>query len=125
MDEETKNWPIADEFATEFDAIKYKFEAHPLPLYHHDHLVQPQHANEILNGAIVEVQFSIQHWHIKQFDSFQATPHKITILKLGPIHVPSGYKRPNPDEDSKASEEPVQKKACHNEEASSSKLTED
>ncbi|KAG1802346.1 uncharacterized protein BJ212DRAFT_1304883 [Suillus subaureus] len=77
MDEETKNWLILDDFAKDFNTIKYKFAAHPLPLYHNDHLVQPEHANEILNGAIVEVQFHIQHWHIKEFDSFQATAEKI------------------------------------------------
>jgi hypothetical protein len=110
MDDETKNWPIPDQFANEFDAIKYKFEAHPLPLYHDDHLVQPQHANEILNGAIVEVQFGIQHWHIKNIDTFQATPHKVTILKLGPIHVPSNYKRPNPSGDTDIAGQPKSKK---------------
>lgn len=98
MDDETKNWPIPDEFGTEFDTLKYSMRANPLPLYHDNHLVDPVHANEIMNGAMVEVQFSVQHWHIREYDTFQATAEKISILKLGPIHVPSHYKRANPEE---------------------------
>jgi hypothetical protein len=48
---------------------------------------------------MVEVQFGIQHWHIKDADTFQATPEKVTILKLGPIHALSNCKWPNPSGD--------------------------
>ncbi|KAG1855001.1 hypothetical protein F4604DRAFT_1801170 [Suillus subluteus] len=102
MDEETKkNWPIPDDFALDFDALKHDnmVAARLLPLYHEGYLVEPAHANQIMNGAIVEVQFSIQHWRIKNFDSFQATAEKMTVLRLGPIHVPSHYKHANPDEE--------------------------
>ncbi|KAG1866011.1 hypothetical protein F4604DRAFT_1683003 [Suillus subluteus] len=99
MDDETKNWPIPDNFAEEFDGLKYKMAAQPLPLYYKDHLVEPAYANQIMNGAIVEVQLTIQHWRIQDFDSFQALAEKVTILRLGPIHVPSHYKRPNPDKE--------------------------
>ncbi|KAG1873910.1 hypothetical protein F4604DRAFT_1765818 [Suillus subluteus] len=119
MDEETRNWPIPDKLVRDFDALKYKFEAHPLPLYHEDHLVQPVHANKILNGAMVEVQFHIQHWRIKDIDSFQATPQKVTIVKLGPIRVPANYKRRIGDEDE---EQPESKRTRLNAEASTSKV---
>ncbi|KAG1836947.1 hypothetical protein DFJ58DRAFT_734644 [Suillus subalutaceus] len=119
MDEETRDWPIPDELVKEFDALKYKFEVHHLPLYHEDHLVQPIHANEILNGAMVEVQFHIQHWRIKDIDSFQATPQRVTVLKLGPIRVPSNYKRRMEDEDT---EQPEAKRTHLNAEAGTSKV---
>ncbi|KAG1859733.1 hypothetical protein F4604DRAFT_1684490 [Suillus subluteus] len=99
MDDETKNWPIPDDFTEEFDALKYKMAVQPSPLYYEDHLVEPAYTNQIMNGAIVEVQLTIQHWCIQDFDSFQATAEKVTILRLGPIHVPSHYKRLNPNEE--------------------------
>lgn len=119
MDEETRNWPIPDEFVAEFDDLKYNFEACPLPLFHDGHLVEPSMANEVMNGAIVEVQFHIHQWHIQQFDSFQANVEKIVILKPAPIHHTSGYKRPH----SKTTDnsEPDVKKTRHNPKASSSK----
>ncbi|KAG2029674.1 hypothetical protein BDR03DRAFT_1018094 [Suillus americanus] len=117
IDEGTKNWPIPDNFVKEFDILKYKFKAHPLPLYHDNHLIQPVHANEILNGAMVEVQFQIHHWCIKDFDSFQATPQKVTILKLGPIHIPSNYKRPIENKD--AGQIESKRARCENEASTS------
>ncbi|KAG1725058.1 uncharacterized protein EDB91DRAFT_1087240 [Suillus paluster] len=119
MDDETKNWPIPDEFAHDFDGLKYSMAAELLPLYHEGHLVEPRHANQIINGAIVEVQFSIQHWRIKDFDSFQATAQKVTVLRLGPVHIPSNYKRANPEAD--LDEQPKTKKPRYNAEAGSSK----
>jgi hypothetical protein len=115
MDEATKNWPIPDDFSHDFDALKYTMQAVPLPLYHDNHLVDPVHANEIINGALVEVQFTIQHWHIKDYDTFQATAEKINILKLGPIHVPSNYKHANPSGDSTVPGQPDTKKARYEE----------
>ncbi|KAG2113590.1 uncharacterized protein F5147DRAFT_789267 [Suillus discolor] len=98
MDEETRNWPVPDQFASEFDEIKYNYQVIPLPLYHDGHLVEPSMANEAINGAIVEVQFHIHHWKIKQFDSFQANVEKVEILCPGPVHHTSSYKRPRPKE---------------------------
>jgi hypothetical protein len=119
MDAETRDWPIPDELSKEFNILKYKYKANPLPLYHEDQLVKPIHANEVLNNVMVEVQFRIQHWKIKDFDSFQATPQKVTILKLGPIRVPANYKRPIGDEDV---EQPELKRTHLDEEASTSKV---
>ncbi|KAG1751262.1 uncharacterized protein EDB91DRAFT_1243529 [Suillus paluster] len=119
MDDETKNWPILDEFAHDFDRLKYSMAAELLPLYHEGHLVEPRHANQIINSAIVEVQFSIQHWCIKDFHSFQATAQKVTVLRLGPVHIPSNYKHANPEAD--LEEQPKTKKTRYNAEAGSSK----
>ncbi|KAG1720435.1 hypothetical protein EDB19DRAFT_1835988 [Suillus lakei] len=99
MDEETNNWAIPDDFSKDFNTLKYRMKADPLPLYHENHLINPMHMNKIISSALVEVQFSLQHWHIKDYDTFQATAQKITILKLGAIHVPSNYKCPNPSGD--------------------------
>ncbi|KAG1734056.1 uncharacterized protein EDB91DRAFT_1251101 [Suillus paluster] len=119
MDDETKNWLIPDEFAHNFDGLKYSMAAEPLPLYHEGHLVEPRHANQIINGTIMEVQFSIQHWCITDFNSFQATAQKVTVLRLGPIHIPSNYKHANPEAD--LDEQPKMKKLRYNAEAGSSK----
>ncbi|KAG1823892.1 uncharacterized protein BJ212DRAFT_1296414 [Suillus subaureus] len=120
MDEETRDWPIPDELLKEFDILKYKFKAHPFPLYHENHLVQPVHANEIINSTMVEVQFHIQHWQIKDIGSFQATPEKVTILKLGLIRVLSNYKCPIEEEDNA---EQLELKRMHlNDKASTSKV---
>lgn len=119
MDEETRNWPIPDQFVAKFDDLKYNYEACPLPLFHDGHLVEPSMANEVMNGAIVEVQFNIHQWHIQQFDSFQANVEKVVILRPSLTHHTSRYKRPlskTTDDD-----EPKAKKTHYNAEASSSK----
>ncbi|KAG2107119.1 hypothetical protein BD769DRAFT_1393040 [Suillus cothurnatus] len=120
MDEETHNWPIPDQFVTEFDMLKYNFQATPLPLFHDGHLVEPSMANEIMSGAIVEVHFGIHQWRIQQFDSFQASVERIVILRPAPRHHTSAYKRPH----SKTTDdkEPEVKKTRYNAEASSSKI---
>jgi hypothetical protein len=118
MDEQTKNWPIPDEFATELDAIKYTFRADHLPVFYEGNPIMPMDVNDILNGAIVEVQFTMRHWRIQAYDSFQATPHKITVLRLGPYHHKSNYKRANPND---SPDEPQAKKVHLNATASTSK----
>ncbi|KAG1826974.1 uncharacterized protein BJ212DRAFT_1474175 [Suillus subaureus] len=52
----------------------------------------------VINGTIVEVHFGIFHWHISDFDSFQANIEKIIILKLGYGHHTSNYKHPHPSD---------------------------
>jgi hypothetical protein len=108
MDEETRNWPIPDEFADEFDGIKYIYQANPLPLYRDDHLINPAHANAAINGATVEVTFGIRHWRIQETDSFQANIHKVVILQPGSVPYPGHSKRSHPKTQL---EEPETKKA--------------
>jgi len=120
MDEETHNWPIPDQFVTEFNMLKYSYQATPLPLFHDRHLVEPSMANEVMNGAIVEAHFRIHQWHIQQFDSFQATVEGIVILRPVPRHHTSAYKRLHPK--TTGNNEPEVKKTRHNAEASSSKI---
>ncbi|KAG1766495.1 hypothetical protein EV702DRAFT_1050663 [Suillus placidus] len=59
MDEETKNWEIPDEFEKEFEGIKYNFRTERLPVYYEGISIQPTDVNDILNGALVEVEFTI------------------------------------------------------------------
>ncbi|KAG1813216.1 uncharacterized protein BJ212DRAFT_1482686 [Suillus subaureus] len=117
MDEETQNWPIAEELVGELDELKYTFQADLLPLYHDGHLVEPSHAQNVINGAIVEVHFGILHWHISDFNIFQANIEKIIILKLGYRHHTSNYKCLHPND---TVSEPEKKKSCHDEDAHSS-----
>ncbi|KAG2738507.1 hypothetical protein P692DRAFT_201812056, partial [Suillus brevipes Sb2] len=41
MDEETENWEIPEEFAKEFEGIKYHYRAGGLPVYYEDVLIEP------------------------------------------------------------------------------------
>ncbi|KAG0705631.1 hypothetical protein DFH29DRAFT_872974 [Suillus ampliporus] len=92
MGNETHFWPIPDDFAKEFDDIKYSHLAHPLPLYDCGHLVEPLHVNEVINRTIVEVHFAIHHWQIGNFNTFQANIQKIMMLRPGIGHHTLDYK---------------------------------
>jgi hypothetical protein len=120
MSKETHNWPIPDQFVTEFDVLKYSYQANPLPLFHDRHLVEPSMANKVMNGVIVEAHFCIHQWHIQQFNSFQATVKQIVLLRPTPRHHTSAYKQPHPK--TTGNNEPEVKKTHHNAEASSSKI---
>jgi hypothetical protein len=116
MDDETGNWPISDELQDDMEELKYSFQADPLPLYDDGHLVEPSFTDDVINGAIVEVHFGILHWHLSNFDSFQANVDKVIILRPGYKRHSSNYKRPHPTDDVS---EPEKKKARHDESSSS------
>ncbi|KAG2360158.1 hypothetical protein BDR07DRAFT_1487444 [Suillus spraguei] len=97
MDDKTKDWAIPDDLATDFDKMKYHFRAEHLPIYYEGQSVLPTDAHDILNSTIVKVQFTIHHWRIQDYDSFQAMAEKITVLRLGPYHHKSNYKHSNAD----------------------------
>jgi hypothetical protein len=54
----------------------------------------------------------VLHWHLCDFNSFQANIEKINILKLGYQHHPSTYKCPHPSD---TVSEPEKKNVCHEE----------
>ncbi|KAG1882496.1 hypothetical protein F4604DRAFT_1921684 [Suillus subluteus] len=99
MDQETANWPILDEFALPFDSIKYNYKPAPLPVFYKGELIDPIHTNTALNGSIVEIEFTVCHWKIKDHDTFQASAEKITILRLGAVHHKTNYKCPHVNND--------------------------
>ncbi|KAG1764966.1 hypothetical protein EV702DRAFT_1051186 [Suillus placidus] len=73
MDQETTNWPIPDEFAPQYDSIKYNFQPAPLPVFYKGNLIEPTHTNTALDGSIAEIEFTVRHWKIQDHDTFQAT----------------------------------------------------
>lgn len=64
----------------------YYFQTKRLPVYYEGILIYPT-VNDILNGAVVDVKFTGR----SKTDSFQATSHKIMVLRLGPCHYKSKY----------------------------------
>ncbi|KAI5984252.1 hypothetical protein EDC04DRAFT_2615786 [Pisolithus marmoratus] len=88
MDEETKNWTVPEENEQELDAIKPDYRAIPLRVYSGDAFIEPTDVNNVLNGALVEVMFSIHHTFIKKQsgpqDSFQAEIEQVTVIKPRP-----------------------------------------
>jgi hypothetical protein len=97
MDDETCDWPISDTFTEELNKLKYNFQAIPLPLYHNGTLLSLLAHRKVINDAMVEVHFGILHWHIRNFNSFQANIKRIIILKPGYRCHMSNYKCPHSD----------------------------
>jgi hypothetical protein len=101
VDEETDNWPISNELQKDLCKIKRTHYVQPLRAYIDDRFVEPNDVNGILANALVEVHFSLKHYHIqregdKGFDSFTAHIEQINVLKRGAPKAPNPYKRHNP-----------------------------
>ncbi|KAJ8597223.1 hypothetical protein M405DRAFT_586448 [Rhizopogon salebrosus TDB-379] len=97
MDSKTQRWPIPAKHKEEFDSIKFDFMACPLGVYRETAFVEPGDVNDALQGAIVEMFFSIRHYYLrdKKFDTFQADMQQIKIIKPGASIASSGFKRRN------------------------------
>ena len=95
IDNETSNWPVAEEHRQLLDAIKSSYDVNPLPVYKSDTFVEPNTINSALKNTLVEVHFNIRHYHIGDFDSFTAVPLQLIILKDGGQSSSSPYKRKN------------------------------
>ncbi|OCH87123.1 hypothetical protein OBBRIDRAFT_837650 [Obba rivulosa] len=93
-DFQIKNWPCFTDAAK--DAIEKMHDSHrviPIPVYDkNDKLIPPSEYRAMLPGAIVEVHFTITHWHIKDrdakakghdnsTDSFSADVYAMHIVK--------------------------------------------
>ncbi|KIO10520.1 hypothetical protein M404DRAFT_98743, partial [Pisolithus tinctorius Marx 270] len=83
---DTKNWKVAKEFQRELDLLRKNYRALPLRVYKQNQFVEPSNVNDELEGALVEVWFSIYHTFIKKqsaspVDSFQAETEHMRILK--------------------------------------------
>ena len=73
----------------------------PLPMYSKKSYVEPSTVNVSIRNALVEVHFTLKHYHIqrkdssKPLDSFNGRIEQVVILKTGPPPVVWGYKRKN------------------------------
>ncbi|KAG1725937.1 hypothetical protein EDB19DRAFT_1753791 [Suillus lakei] len=88
MDEETANWPIADEYREDLEPIIAHYKAVPLCIYDEEkQFIEPQNVNNALRNALVEVHFTVNHTYLAkstpQSDSFRANIKQIMILKKG------------------------------------------
>jgi hypothetical protein len=95
MDSETQRWPIPAKHKEKFESIKFDFMACPLGVYRETAFVELGDVNDALQGAIVEMFFSIRHYYLqdKKFDTFQADMQQINIIKPGASIASSGFKR--------------------------------
>ena len=95
IDNETSDWPVAEEHRQLLDAIKSSYDVNPLPVYKSNTFVEPNAVNSALKNALVEVHFNIRHYCIGDFDSFTAVPLQLIILKDGGQSSSSPYKQKN------------------------------
>ena len=65
--------------------MKFDFIACPLRVYRNKVFVEPGDVSEALTGAVVEVFFTMRHYHLrdKKFDTFQGEIQQIKIVKPG------------------------------------------
>ena len=79
------------------DKIKYDFEACPLAVYVDDRFIPPVDVQNLLKGALVEVQFELRHFSIakKKEDSYNATVKQVLVLQPGRERPPNAFKRRN------------------------------
>ncbi|EMD37980.1 hypothetical protein CERSUDRAFT_72610 [Gelatoporia subvermispora B] len=93
------NWPCwTDEAKAAIEELKDTHRVVPIPIYDkEDMLVEPSRYRTVLQGAVVEVHFTIQHWSISKrgksegyaFDAFSADVVSIKIVKAPPPPTPN------------------------------------
>ena len=95
VDARTNRWPVRPKLRAELEAIKYDFEACPLPVYIGERFIDPKSVPGIMKGALVEVQFELKHFTInkKKEDSFCAIVQQVLVLKPGETRPVTPYKR--------------------------------
>ena len=81
----------------DLDKVKFSYQACPLPVYVGDHFIKPQDVQGVLQGALVEVSFELQHFCIKKKneDSFNASVQQVVILQPGEACPTNAFKRCN------------------------------
>lgn len=106
MDDLTAKWVVPDSMQDDFDNIKTKYQVSPFMLFKDDKYVEPHFADGIIKNALVEIHFSLRHFHIrandnnnKSSDTFTGLVKQVIVLKEGRERSTSGgYKRKNPFE---------------------------
>lgn len=98
IDEETEKWPVPRDFLDDLEAIKTTYMANPLKVYMGDQFIEPLDVTKSLDGALVEVHFTVQQYRITQRNpivhSYSAMVQQVLILKK-PVVKSSPYKRKN------------------------------
>lgn len=97
MDETTDHWPIESKFVAHLNDIKCTHRATPLCVFLNNKIVDAHDVNDILEGALVEIQFELKHFSIqtKKIESFNASIQQVQILRPGESRPPTAFKRQN------------------------------
>lgn len=98
IDEETEKWPVQFDYRDDLEAIKTTHAANPLKVYMGTQFVEPLDVTKTLEGSLVEVHFTVQHFHLARktppVHSFGAVVEQVLVLKKA-ITKSSPYKRKN------------------------------
>lgn len=96
IDEETEKWPVPTDYLDDLEAIKTTYMATPLKVYMGNQFIEPLDVTKTLDGALVEVHFTVQQYRITQRNpithSFSAMVEQVLILKRAKAKS-SPYKR--------------------------------
>lgn len=96
IDEETEKWPVPTDFLDDLEAIKTTYMANPLKVYMGNQFIEPLDVTKALNGALVEVHFTVQQYRLTRksgpVHAFSALVQQVLILKK-PATKSSPYKR--------------------------------
>ena len=95
VDAETANWLVRPESCGDLDRFKNEYRVGPLCVYANDCFVEPIDVNNTIRGALVDVHFKLQHFHIRQkdYDSYNSSVEQVQIIQPGEACPVSPYKR--------------------------------
>lgn len=92
-----ENWPLEfEEAKPELEKIKDTHIAHPIPAYYPDpenNLIPPDRYWDDLRGAVVRLEFHLNHWCIDGRHIFTADIVRMKVLVRPNLPVPSPRKR--------------------------------
>ena len=94
MDNDTQDYPVPDEHSLAFNVIKNTFRVKLLLVYHDRILVPPNNVTDVLHGALVEVHFALQHFHIFKepaYNSFTGNIRQIVVHSVSNSKAKSEY----------------------------------
>lgn len=84
----SSNWPVPSDATQAFMAMSEKYVFDPLAVFTSaGRRIDPLQFARRLPGALVEVHFDLHHWYFskEKFDSFNAHPRQIVIIKEAAI----------------------------------------
>ena len=91
----TENWPVPREYETCLEDIKRSHRAVPLRVFSNGKPVGIHDVRNTLTGAVVEMQFELHHYPIRQknVDSFNASIQQIQVIQPGETRPQTAFKR--------------------------------
>jgi hypothetical protein len=95
VDELTDRWPVPSKFIGLLNDIKCTHCAVPMRVFVNNKPVKVHNINDVLESAVVEIQFELQHFsiHPKKIESFNASIQQIQVLCPGESRPPTVFKR--------------------------------